>query len=103
MTVAIDQAGCDMQALAVKLEAVRPPFSFEVAADGLDFSSCNQQLRVGQNTFFAAGPNRYVANQNGCGLGQRSAPFERRTRHSRLLQFAQLLFLFVLFFVLLWF
>src|SRR5258706_14843401 len=96
MTMAIDQAGCNVHALAVELEAIGSPFGFDVVADGLDFSICNQQLRVGQHTFFTAGPNRCVANQDGCRPSQDSAPFQRRTRHSRLLQLADLLFLFVL-------
>ena len=95
VAVGINQAGRDVQALAVNHQRVRRGLDLAQIPDPLDLPAGNEHLGIGQNAVGAAGPDRRALNQDCLGLGQRPASFQRRARHPCLLQLAQLLLLLV--------
>ena len=95
VAMGINQAGRDVQALAVDHQRVWPRLDLAHISDHPDLAARHQDLGIGQDAIRAARPQRRMLNQDGLGLRQRPALLQRRARHPCLLQLAQLLLLLV--------
>ena len=78
VAVTIDNAGGDMPSGSIKDQCVGGRGSWR--SSGQDFTTGNEQLRIGENARRPARPDRGVADQERRGVGDRSAAFLGRVR-----------------------